>query len=142
MCIRDSLYQGKIIQFDTPYQIFHNPSHKIIAKSISNSNILEGISDGGKIKTDLGEFVIEEKINSDRKVNINVRPSQLSLVSSEEEYEIVEEEFLEGNQLFLVKNIKTDQIINVSMSGANNFFLGQKVGIQIINNYANMTNIS
>ena len=66
----------------------------------------------------------------------------MSLVSSEEEYEIVEEEFLEGNQLFLVKNIKTDQIINVSMSGANNFFLGQKVGIQIINNYANMTNIS
>ena len=136
------LYQGKIIQFDTPYQIFHNPSHKIIAKSISNSNILEGISDGGKIKTDLGEFVIEEKINSDRKVTINVRPSQLSLVSSEEEYEIVEEEFLEGNQLFLVKNIKTDQIINVSISGANNFFLGQKVGIQIINNNANMTNIS
>ena len=66
----------------------------------------------------------------------------MSLVSSEEEYEIVEEEFLEGNQLFLVKNIKTDQIINVSMSGANNFCLGQKVGIQIINNYANMTNIS
>ena len=66
----------------------------------------------------------------------------MSLVSSEEEYEIVEEEFLEGNQLFLVKNIKTDQIINVSMSGANNFFLGQRVGIQIINNNANMTNIS
>ena len=136
------LYKGKIIQFDTPYEIFHNPLHKIIAKSISNSNILEGTPSNGKIRTNIGEFITSEKITNPDKISINVRPNQLTLDNSSKKYEIVEEEFLEGSQLYLVKDTENNHIISVSMIGENDFSVGDKVGIQIINNNANLIDIS
>ena len=136
------LYKGKIIQFDSPYEIFHNPLHKIIAKSISNSNILEGTPSNGKIITKIGEFIISEKITSSNNISINVRPNQLSLDHTGNKYEIVEEEFLEGSQLYLVKDTENNQIISISMIGENDFSVGDKVGVQIINNNANLIDIS
>ena len=61
---------------------------------------------------------------------------------SSKEYEIVEEEFLEGSQLYLVKDTENNHIISISMIGENDFSVGDKVGVQIINNNANLIDIS
>ena len=54
----------------------------------------------------------------------------------------MEEEFLEGSQLYLVKDTENNQIISISMIGENDFSVGDKVGVQIINNNANLIDIS
>ena len=66
----------------------------------------------------------------------------MSLLVDFREAEKEEEEFLEGSQLYLVKDTENNHIISISMIGENDFSVGDKVGVQIINNNANLIDIS
>jgi iron(III) transport system ATP-binding protein len=136
------LYKGKIIQFDSPYELFHNPNHRIIATSISNSNVIKGDVLSGKAKTKIGDFILPKNCKNQGGAYINVRSNQIKLNRSSRNFEIIQEEFLEGKELYILKDIKDGQTINVSMDSSSKFLVGEKVGIEIINNKSNIIDIS
>jgi len=136
------LYKGKIIQFDSPYELFHNPNHKIIATSISNSNVIKGDILSNKAITKIGDFLLPKHCKNQNGVYINVRSNQIKLNRSSLNFEIIQEEFLEGKELYILKDLKDGQTINVTMDSSSKFSVGEKVDIEIINNKSNIIDIS
>ncbi|MEC7838240.1 MAG: ABC transporter ATP-binding protein [Chloroflexota bacterium] len=131
------LYAGEIIQFSTPEKIYDRPDHSIIAKSISNSNVIFGEVYKNKVSTFIGDFILDENFNEKSKIYINVKPNQLSISLNEKNFVIKDKEFLEGSQLFILQEIDTGIELNVKMSNNNEFQMGQSVGIEIIKKEVN-----
>lgn len=131
------LYAGEIIQFSTPEKIYDRPDHSIIAKSISNSNVIFGEVYKNKVSTFIGDFILDENFNEKSKIYINVKPNQLSISLNEKNFVIKDKEFLEGSQLFILQEIDTGIELNVKMSNNNEFLIGQSVGIEIIKKEVN-----
>lgn len=131
------LYAGEIIQFSTPEKIYDRPDHSIIAKSISNSNVIFGEVYKNKVSTFIGDFILDENFNEKSKIYINVKPNQLSISLNEKNFVIKDKEFLEGSQLFILQEIDTGIELNVKMSNNNEFQTGQSVGIEIIKKEVN-----
>ena len=136
------LYKGKIIQFDSPYELFHNPNHRIIATSISNSNVIKGDIVSGKAVTKIGDFLLPEHCKNQDGIYVNVLSNQIKLNRSSEKFQIIQEEFLEGKKLYILKDIKDGENINVSMESSAKFLVGEKVDIEIIHNKSNIIDIS
>jgi len=131
------LYAGEIIQFSSPEKIYDRPDHSIIAKSISNSNVIFGEVYKNKVSTFIGDFILDENFNEKSKIYINVKPNQLSINLNEKNFVIKDKEFLEGSQLFILQEIDTGIELNVKMSNNNEFQTGESVGIEIIKKEVN-----
>ena len=131
------LYAGEIIQFSTPEKIYDKPDHSIIARSISNSNVIFGEVYKNKVSTFIGDFILDENFSEKSKIYINVKPNQLSITLDDKHFAIKDKEFLEGSQLFILKEIDTGIELNVKMPDKNEFQVGQNVGIEIIKKEVN-----
>ncbi len=131
------LYAGEIIQFSTPEKIYDRPDHSIIAKSISNSNVIFGDVYKNKVSTFIGDFILDENFNEQSKIYINVKPDQLSININQKNFVIKDKEFLEGSQLFVLNEIDTGMELNVKMPNSSDYQIGQNVGIEIIKKEVN-----
>ncbi len=131
------LYAGEIIQFSTPEKIYDRPDHSIIAKSISNSNVIFGEVYKNKVSTFIGDFILDENFNEQSKIYINVKPDQLSININQKNFVIKDKEFLEGSQLFVLNEIDTGMELNVKMPNSSDYQIGQNVGIEIIKKEVN-----
>ncbi|MBK90473.1 MAG: hypothetical protein CL772_04765 [Chloroflexi bacterium] len=131
------LYAGEIIQFSTPEKIYDRPDHSIIAKSISNSNVIFGDVYKNKVSTFIGNFILDENFNEQSKIYINVKPDQLSINLNQKNFVIKDKEFLEGSQLFVLNEIDTGMELNVKMPNSSDYQIGQNVGIEIIKKEVN-----
>jgi len=131
------LYAGEIIQFSTPEKIYDRPDHSIIAKSISNSNVIFGEAYKNKVSTFIGDFILDENFMELSKIYVNVKPNQLSINLNQNNFVIKDREFLEGNQLYILIEIDTGLELNVKMPNSSEYQIGQNVGIEIINKDVN-----
>ena len=131
------LYAGEIIQFSTPEKIYDRPDHSIIAKSISNSNVIFGDVYKNKVSTFIGDFILDENFNEQSKIYINVKPDQLSININQKNFVIKDKEFLEGSQLFVLNEIDSGMELNVKMPNSSDYQIGQNVGIEIIKKEVN-----
>ena len=131
------LYAGEIIQFSTPEKIYDRPDHSIIAKSISNSNVIFGDVYKNKVSTFIGDFILDENFNEQSKIYINVKPDQLSININQKNFVIKDKEFLEGSQLFVLNEIDTGMELNVKMPNSSDYQIGQNVCIEIIKKEVN-----
>ncbi len=51
------LHQGRLLQWDTPYRIYHAPSHRFVAEFIGHSRFLPGeLLEGQQVRTPFGCF--------------------------------------------------------------------------------------
>lgn len=131
------LYAGEIIQFSTPEKIYDRPDHSIIAKSISNSNVIFGEAYKNKVSTFIGDFILDENFMEQSKIYVNVKPNQLSINLNQNNFVIKDREFLDGSQLYIIIEIDTGIELNVKMPNTSEYQIGQNVGIEIIKKEVN-----
>ena len=134
------ILRGEIIQYGTPFDIFYNPKNEIIAKSIRNSNILDGEISNGIITTEIGKFKSNSKFKDNNKVKINVSPNQLGIVRDKKQFTIIQKEFVEGDYLYIIEN--SDNKFVVRMNNSEEFYLNELVGIVIKDINVQVINIS
>ena len=74
------LSERKIIQYDTPYDIYHKPNTKEIANFLGQNRYINGkIVDTNHVKTQLGSFSIKDSISfkKDEIVDVMIRPDDI-----------------------------------------------------------------
>ena len=78
--------EGKIVQIDTPENLYYRPRNRFVAVFIGEMNFLkgtvEGIEDGKlKIKTDEGKFLVKTEMEgfSGEEIEIGFRPESVEL---------------------------------------------------------------
>ena len=134
------MLRGEIIQYGTPFDIFYNPKNEIIAKTIRNSNILEGKNSNGIITTEIGKFKSQSKFKDKSKVKINVSPNQLGIVRNKKQFTIIQKEFIEGDYLYIIEN--NDNKFVVRMNNSEEFYLNEMVGVVIKDTNVQIIDIS
>ena len=131
------LYDGRIIQFSSPEEIYNRPAHSIIAKSIPHSNVIYGEVIDNKVSTFIGDFILDEKFKIKSKIYVNVKPHQLSLDANGDNFKIIDKEFLEGTQLFVVREVDTGIELNIKVPEYGKFEIDQVVGVKILSKNVN-----
>ena len=80
------LHEGKLLQVDTPLELYNNPCSPIVAGLLGSANFIEGILKGSYVQTELGMLSVSLRqlgslADGDR-VNVLLRPEHLSVEKS------------------------------------------------------------
>ncbi|MGQ4276354.1 ABC transporter ATP-binding protein [Pseudidiomarina sp. E22-M8] len=74
------MYQGELLQWETPYQLYHQPRHQMVADFIGHGVLLQGtVNACGAMASPLGmlEHASLENVEGGTPVNFLVRPDDL-----------------------------------------------------------------
>lgn len=74
------MYGGKILQWDTPYNLYHEPGNRFVADFIGQGRFLKGIvSSPETFETELGELTANRSCTQSigREIDILIRPDDL-----------------------------------------------------------------
>ena len=77
-------------------------------------NVIYGEVIDNNVSTFIGDFIFRyEKFKRKSKIYVNVKPHQLSLDSHGDNFKIIDKEFLEGTQLFVIREVDTGIELNI-----------------------------
>lgn len=74
------MYQGELLQWDTPYQLYHQPKHQLVADFIGHGVLLQGIvNDDASLTSPLGQLSHPSLLDIDAgtQVSFLVRPDDI-----------------------------------------------------------------
>lgn len=108
------MFDGQIIQYDTPYNIYNRPSTREVAELFGPCNILFGVIQNGRFKTGGREFSIPG-VDLTGEVVAFIRPEAIELVDSEAELTgiVVENRYTGGYSLLRVDTGDREFLVRV-----------------------------
>ena len=117
------LHQGEMIQWDTPYNLYHQPTTQYAANFIGQGVMLPGIVlDQQTIKTDLGNIhgKVPEGCQENCPVEILIRPDDIIHDDeSKHQLEIIDKVFRGAEFLYTLKVNETSSILCITPSHHN-----------------------
>jgi iron(III) transport system ATP-binding protein len=126
--------QGRILQSDTAYSIYHSPNSRFVADFVGEGEFLRGIvKPNNKVESPLGMLDIRDAHDyvEGQSVNILVRPDDLLHDDhSEVTAEIVSKKFRGSHFLYRVK-LPSLQELYCFASSHHNHALGEAIGIKL-----------
>lgn len=125
---------GKLLQWDTPYNLYHQPRHPFIADFIGQGALIEGsVCDCRAVHTELGILKAHLPFGAvtGEKVSVLVRPDDiLHDDDSEWELEVVNRAFRGSHYLFTLKLPSGEKVLCMSQSH-HDHPIGSKIGIKL-----------
>ncbi len=117
------LHQGKMIQWDTPYNLYHQPTTQYAANFIGQGVMIPGkVLDAQTIKTALGEIhgKVPEGCQQDCPVDVLIRPDDIIHDdSSHHQLEIIDRVFRGAEFLYTLKLSEEDSVLCITPSHHN-----------------------
>lgn len=108
---------GKIVQIDTPGDVYWKPSERWVAQFVGDVNVLHGVAKGSAVDTELGTFDLTFGEPAQGRVNIAVRPEQLAVrLDRSGNGEIVDREFYGHDVMYRVHHESGRQVLVQSPS--------------------------
>lgn len=125
---------GQLLQWDTPYKLYHQPKHPFIADFIGQGTLIEGVvSNGNQVDTVLGVFKTHLPFGSvtGEKVSVLVRPDDiLHDDDSDWKVEVINRAFRGSHFLFTLKLETGEKVLCMSQSH-HDHPIGSKIGIKL-----------
>ena len=117
--------EGKVLQFDTPKNIYTQPNSKWIAEFLGQANLIAGKAKNKIVSTSIGEIPLRKKTLG--KVNVMIRPENLELLPYGS-WSIQSIEYYGHDTMYSLENDEK-QLIKVRALQEPNYKIGNKVGI-------------
>jgi len=128
------LKDGKLLQWDTPYNLYHQPRHPFIADFIGQGALISGmVCDCQAVHSGLGLLKAHLPFGTEtgEKVSILVRPDDiLHDDNSDWELEVVSRAFRGSHYLFTLK-LDSDETILCMSQSHHDHPVGSKIGIKL-----------
>tara|TARA_E500000178_G_scaffold356115_1_gene431752 strand:+ start:16829 stop:17944 length:1116 start_codon:yes stop_codon:yes gene_type:complete len=112
------LIDGKMAQWNTPYNVYHEPSTIEVAKFIGQGAFISGVSDGTTISTALGTFSLDERNNLEKsykkKVMVLLRPDDI--IHDDEsnlQAKVLRKDFKGANFLYTLQLSSKEEILSL-----------------------------
>lgn len=126
--------QGKILQSDTPYSVYHSPVNRFVADFVGEGEFLQGIvKANNKVDSPLGLLDVDQAHDfvEGQAVNILVRPDDLLHDDdSDVTAEIISKQFRGSHFLYRVK-LASNQELYCFASSHHNHAIGEPIGIKL-----------
>lgn len=128
------IHQGELVQYDTPYNLYHTPATRFVANFIGHGVFIPGEYMGDqKINTDLGiiQGDVPDQCKVGCKLDLLIRPDDIIHDDdSDIQLEITERLFRGSDFLYTLK-LETGRHILCIAGSHHNHFLNEKIGIKI-----------
>lgn len=128
------LREGKLLQWDTPYNLYHQPHHPFIADFIGQGSLISGsVCDCRAVHTELGllKTHLPTGTVSGEKVMVLVRPDDIIHDDeSDWQLEVVNRAFRGSHFLFTLKLPNEERVMCMSQSH-HDHPIGTKIGIHL-----------
>lgn len=128
------IHQGKLVQWDTPYNLYHQPSTRFVANFIGQGAFIPGEYIGDQqIETELGIISghVPEQCKIGCKLDLLIRPDDIIHDDdSSLQLEITERLFRGSDFLYTLK-LGTDKTILCIAGSHHNHQLSEKIGITL-----------
>ncbi|WP_130536559.1 ABC transporter ATP-binding protein [Thiomicrorhabdus indica] len=128
------LKDGKLLQWDTPYNLYHQPHHPFIADFIGQGSLISGsVCDCRAVHTELGllKTHLPTGTASGEEVMVLVRPDDIIHDDeSDWQLEVVNRAFRGSHFLFTLKLPSGEKVMCMSQSH-HDHPVGSKIGIQL-----------
>ena len=125
---------GQLLQWDAPYDLYHQPKHSFVADFIGQGVFIQGtLSNDNQVNTALG--LLKTKLNfiakKDDKVSILVRPDDIVHDdNSDYKLEIINRDFRGAYYIMTLKLSDSEHVMCLSQSH-HDHPIGSKIGIKI-----------
>jgi len=128
------MQDGKLLQWDTPYRLYHEPKHPFIADFIGQGSLISGtVCDCQAVHTELGllKTHLPFGVITGEDVSVLVRPDDI-LHDDESDWklEVVNRAFRGSHFLFTLKLPSGEKVLCMSQSH-HDHPIGSKIGIKL-----------
>ena len=125
---------GRIIQWDTPYDLYHKPSTRYVAEFIGRGVFIKGKThDGGAVEIDLGPLQLDpgEELSPGKQIDVLLRADDIQHDDeSPMQAEVVRKAFRGADFLYTLK-LQSGQEVFAFVPSHHNHAIGEKIGIRL-----------
>jgi len=118
--------QGKVVQQETPSEIYSHPVNRWVAGFVGKANTVSGVASGRKAETALGPINLCHDAHGE--VDVLIRPEEISLTDGAMAT-VQEVDFYGHDSLYVLKSNDGAELMCRS-AGAPNYRIGDRVDIQ------------
>jgi iron(III) transport system ATP-binding protein len=126
---------GKVLQWDAPYELYHKPANRYIADFIGRGVFVKGIvQSGGKVKIELGELDLEEDRSQEigNEIEVLLRADDIQHDDhSTMQAEVVRKTFRGADFLYTLKLASGIEIF-AFVPSHHDHAIGEKIGIHLV----------
>jgi iron(III) transport system ATP-binding protein len=126
---------GKVLQWDTPYELYHKPDNRYIADFIGRGVFVKGVVQaGGKVKIELGELDLEEDRSKEigKEIEVLLRADDIQHDDhSTMQAEVVRKTFRGADFLYTLKLASGTEIF-AFVPSHHDHAIGEKIGIHLV----------
>lgn len=126
---------GKVLQWDTPYELYHQPANRYIADFIGRGVFVKGVVQaGGKVKIELGELDLEEDRSKEvgKEIEVLLRADDIQHDdNSAMQAEVVRKTFRGADFLYTLK-LASGMEVFAFVPSHHDHAIGEKIGIHLV----------
>jgi iron(III) transport system ATP-binding protein len=125
------MLNGHIEQLGTPQELYRQPASRAVAEFIGDANFIDGVSDGRRIETELGNLEAQTGVKGE--VDVLIRPENVEISpapTSRDAYRIRRQLFFGHDQLVTIQ-ISQGRNLDVRLGPAYHFAIGQPVTVRV-----------
>ncbi len=125
---------GKIVQWDSPYDLYHKPIDRYVAEFIGRGVFIQGQTQvGGAVTIELGQLQLDdgERIPPGKQIDVLLRADDIQHDDeSPMQAEVIRKAFRGADFLYTLK-LKSGQEIFAFVPSHHNHAIGEKIGIRL-----------
>jgi len=128
------IHQGKLVQWDTPYNLYHQPSTRFVANFIGQGAFIAGKYIGNQqIETELGIITgsVPEQCEVGCKLDLLIRPDDIIHDDDSSLQLVITERLFRGSDFLYTLKLGSDKTILCIASSHHNHQLNEKIGITL-----------
>jgi iron(III) transport system ATP-binding protein len=126
--------EGKVLQWDMPYELYHQPANRYVADFIGRGVFMRGIvQPGNKVKLEIGELPLERDHSNDvgKEIEVLLRADDIQHDDNSPMLaEVVRKTFRGADFLYTLK-LHSGQEILALVPSHHNHGIGEKIGITL-----------
>jgi iron(III) transport system ATP-binding protein len=126
---------GKVLQWDTPYELYHKPANRYIADFIGRGVFVKGVVQAdNKVKIELGELDLEENRSKEvgKEIDVLLRADDIQHDdNSAMQAEVVRKTFRGADFLYTLKLASGTEIF-AFVPSHHDHEIGEKIGIHLV----------
>jgi iron(III) transport system ATP-binding protein len=121
------LNRGRIEQLASPEDVYHHPATQFVAEFVGAADFLPGLVASDGIITELGVFANVDRVEPGERVEVMVRPDDITFVPSPDGMGIITRRYFRGSETLYCIRLPSGHRVHSSQPSSSTFSTGLRV---------------
>ena len=122
------MFDGRIIQIDSPEELYRRPATRRIAEWLGEANFIPGAAEGVRVSCELGNLDLVSPVTGD--VDVMLRPEWITLQTDPSADAVVQERVFYGHDQMVRVKLRSGVELRVRVWSPDRFVRGERVRVR------------